>query len=119
MRAIRTRHYIPAQHVAADALILGVWSAIREQSAWAPSGSVPGSLSAVSEAPASGKVSAEVLWTGASDTALRLHRTNPDRRGRIPSGLADHSPWARLLCAMLMPRALELQAAGVIVISQR
>jgi len=30
------------------------------------------SLRAVSEAPTSGKVSAEVLWAGASDTALRL-----------------------------------------------
>jgi hypothetical protein len=32
------------------------------------------SLSAVSEAPTSGKVSAEVLWTGASDTALEGSR---------------------------------------------
>jgi hypothetical protein len=32
-------------------------------------GSVMISLSAVSEAPTSGKVSAKVLWTGASDTA--------------------------------------------------
>jgi hypothetical protein len=61
---------------AEDATILDGWSATRKQSDAALTRLVMRSLGAVCEVPMSGKVSAEVLCAGASDTALRLAASN-------------------------------------------